>query len=134
MEFLPEYKFSVLVLGLTGVLFLLQLLVLDIAGIKARQIPGYAIQASHSSFLFRASRALANSNESAAILLLLLLFALLSQADAWWTNLGALVYLAGRVGHMICYYANIKLARSLAFGVSLIGLLIIAIAGLGRWL
>ena len=44
-------------------------------------------------------------------------------------NIGSLIYLAGRVGHMICYYAAWGLPRSISFGVSLLGVALMLFAG-----
>lgn len=134
MEFMAPYALTVIVLGLSGMLFLLQLLIADVAGIKAGHTPGFSIEQNHDSFLFRANRALANSNESAAILILFSLFAVFSSAESSWVNTGALIYLGGRLGHMITYYANLKLLRSIAFAISLAGLIMVFVAGVRQWL
>lgn len=130
MEWIASYQTTVMVLGSTGFLIWLQLVVMDVASIKAKHTPGYAIEQNHSSFLFRASRAFANSNETIGILILSSLFAMLSAANPEWVNASAAVYLAGRVGHMLCYYTNLKLVRSFAFTVSFVALLSIFMAGL----
>ena len=130
MEFIEPYKITVLVLGLSGILFWMQLVIVDILGIKAKHTPGFAIAQDHRQLLFRANRTLANSNESVGILLLLVTFAILSNANPTWLNNAAVAYFIGRTSHMLFYYFNIKLMRSIAFAVSLIALLGIFIAGL----
>ncbi|WP_373416086.1 MAPEG family protein [Vibrio parahaemolyticus] len=45
-----------------------------------------------------------------------------------------MVYLVGRIGHMVFYYVNLQLMRSVSFVVSVIGLLGVFAAGLLRWL
>lgn len=134
MDFIEPYKITVLVLGLSGFTFLLQLAVVDIVGIKVKHIPGHTIENNHDNFFFRSYRALANSNESAAILILFTLFAILSSANATWLNASALVYLFGRISHMLFYYNNLKTLRSVAFIISLIGLLSMFVAGVSSWL
>jgi len=120
-------------MGLSGLTFFVQLLVADIVAIKSRHIPGYPIEPNHNDLHFRSTRALSNTNESVAIFILLVCFSILSSANANLLNISAIVYLVGRVGHMLCYYSNLKLLRSISFGVSLLGLAAIFIVGIVRW-
>lgn len=125
------YAPAILSLGVIAGLMLIQMLVVDVIGIRAKHVPGAPVPADHDNLLFRATRAHANTNESIAVFILLLLFCMISSASPAWVNGLAWTYLAGRAGHMLCYYANLKLARSMAFGVSLvalIGLLVVGIA------
>lgn len=105
----------------------------DIVGLKRGHTPGTAVTAGHDDFLFRSNRAFANSNETVGILVLFMLFAIFSSANPVWVNNLSLVYFFGRVGHMVFYYANLQLMRSVAFVVSAIGLLGIFITGLLAW-
>lgn len=134
MEFLEPYRVTALVLGLTGLLYWLQLAIADIVGIRAKHTPGFTIDENHNSFLFRCNRALANSNESVGIFILFTIFALLSSANAAWLNGFAVVHLIGRTGHMLFYYRNLQLLRSAAFAIGFLGLLGIFIVGLLAWL
>jgi len=133
MEFNEAYKITVLVLGLSGFLFWLQLALVDVLGIKLKHTPGFTVEQSHSNFLFRANRVLSNSNESIGILILLSLFAMLSSANPEWLNGFAIAYLVGRVCHMTCYYLNLKLLRSASFAISFVALLGIFIVGILNW-
>lgn len=133
MEFVEPYKITVLIMGLTGLTFFLQLIVVDIIGLKTKHTPGHPIPADHNNSLFRASRALSNSNESAAIFILFVCFAILSSANPEWLNISAVVYLVGRIAHMLFYYSNIKLCRSISFGVSLTGLMAMFVIGMLSW-
>jgi uncharacterized MAPEG superfamily protein len=133
MEFIEPYKITVLIMGLAGLTFMLQLIIADIIGIKAKHIPGHPIAPDHGDFLFRASRAISNTNESVAIFILFVLFSILSYANPQWVNIGAVVYLAGRIAHMLFYYSNSALCRGISFAVSLVGLMIIFIAGMLTW-
>ncbi len=119
---LDGYESTVLSMGLAAGLLVAQLLVADVAALRAKHAPGTPIDADHGSFLFRAARAHANTNESIAAFGLLALFSILIAADAAWTNGLCLAYLAGRVGHMLCYWAGWSAARSASFGVSAIAL------------
>ena len=134
MAFIEPYEITVIVLGLTGLIMFVQLLVADVIGIRLGHTPGVAVEQSHNSSLFRASRAIANSNESVGILVLFVLFALFSRAEPSWLNTSAIVYFAGRVAHMVFYYSNLKLMRSVAFGVACLGLLGIFVTGAMNWL
>jgi len=133
LEFIEPYKITVLVIGLAGFTFFAQLLIADIVGLKAKHIPGYPISPDHNALHFRSSRALSNTNESVAIFILFVSFAILSSADPYWLNRCAVLYLVGRIGHMLFYYFNLKLLRSLSFGISLLGLIAIFIVGLIAW-
>lgn len=134
MELVTQYGTSILVLGLSGMLFFIQLLVADITGIKQGHTPGMTVTAGHESFLFRSNRAFANSNETVGIFVLFILFAIFSSANPVWVNSLSLMYLFGRIGHMIFYYANFQLMRSVSFVVSAIGLIGIFFSGIMRWL
>ena len=116
-----------------GGLLLIQLLVVDLAGIKAHHRPGTPIEVDHSTFLFRASRAHANTNESIAAFILLALFAVLSAASAGWLNVLSWAYVSARVAHMLFYYTGFQLLRSVAFGVGLAALFGMLIVGLSAW-
>ncbi len=131
METLIEsYWPTILTLGALGGLLLLQLLVADVAGILQRHTPGTQVAADHGNFLFRAVRAHANTNESVSIFVLLVAFALFVSGSPAAVNGSAVGYLIGRIGHMCCYYANVKLLRSVFFAVSLFGLFGLLAAGL----
>jgi len=133
MEFIESYKITVLVAGLTGLVLFLQLILLDIVGIKVKHTPGHPIAADHNSFLFRASRALSNTNESVAIFILFACFSVLSSANPQWLNASASLYLAGRIAHMLFYYLNLGVCRSISFAVSLMGLLAMFVVGALSW-
>jgi uncharacterized MAPEG superfamily protein len=133
LEFIEPYKITVLVMGLSGMIFFLQLLIADLVGIKRRHIPGYPIEPSHNDLHFRATRTLSNTNESVAVFILLVCFSILSSANANLLNISATVYLVGRIGHMLCYYFNLKLLRSISFVASLLGLVAIFIVGIVEW-
>ncbi|MCL1092316.1 MAPEG family protein [Shewanella kaireitica] len=133
MEFIEPYKITVLVMGLAGLIFFIQLVILDVIGLKTKHTPGHPISADHNDFLFRVSRALSNTNESVAIFILFVAFSILSSANPVWLNISAIVYLAGRIAHMLFYYSNLKLLRSISFLVSLIGLMAMFVVGILAW-
>lgn len=120
-------------LGAMGGLMLIQILVVDVAGIRARHPPGKPVEADHANFLFRATRAHGNTNESIAVFLLLALFGVFSGAPAAWLNGLTWVYVAGRIAHMLCYYADLKTLRSTAFAIALAALIGMLVAGVLPW-
>ncbi|WP_299775732.1 MAPEG family protein [uncultured Pseudoteredinibacter sp.] len=134
MQVNDAYSMTVLVMGLMAALSFAQLLILDVAGLKGRHKPGHPIEVDQSSFLFRAFRSHANTNESVAIFILLAMFGIFSAASPNWLNNSAALYLLGRLLHMLFYYSNYSLARSVAFGLSLFGLAGMLIAGFLPWL
>lgn len=134
MEFVAPYQLTILMLGLTGFLFWCQLLIADITGIRAKHTPGFSVEQDHERFLFRANRAIANSNESVGVLILASAFAMLSSANAAVLNGFACAYFAARVGHMLSYYANLKILRSVIFAVSFVSLLGMFVTGLLAWM
>ena len=134
MELLETYSMTVISLGLVSLLMLIQLLVVDLVGLSAKHNPGHGVDENHDLLLFRAVRAQANTNESIGLFILLVLFGLFSAADPIWLARFTALYTLGRAGHMICYYANLKLARSIAFGLALIGLLGMFVVALMPWL
>lgn len=129
---LMPYAPTILAMGATGALLLVQLLVLDFAGIAARHRPGAPIEPDPATFIFRAYRAHANTNESIAAFILLALLGMLSGAAPGWLNAMAWVYVAARLAHMLCYYADIRRPRSASFAVSIAALFgMLAVGAIG---
>lgn len=118
-EMLAAYGPAVTACVVLAGLILVQVLVADLAGIRAQHVPGMPVTEGHGSFLFRAARALANTNETLGLFLLLMGCALLLQASAAWVNTLAWVYVGARGAHMASYYARYGRARGAAFGVGL---------------
>jgi uncharacterized MAPEG superfamily protein len=114
----PYHSTLVACVVLAGMV-LLQVLVADFAGIRAKHVPGMPITEGHGNFLFRATRALGNTNETLGLFLLLAALALALGANAAWTNALAWTYVAARAGHMGFYYLRMGLARSISFSVGL---------------
>lgn len=133
MELIVAYHLTGTAIAAAGGLLLLQLLVADVAGVRAKQMPGTPVEPDHENFLFRATRALANMNESIAIFIIFALVGILFGADAKWLSWAAWIYVAARTAYMLCYWFNIKLMRSVFFGVSifaLMGLGVVMVGGL----
>lgn len=126
---LTDYMPAIASIGIIGGLILVQLVFADIVGIIGKHTPGAPIPADHEKLLFRAHRVHANTNESVAAFLALTVYAIAVSATPSWLNTLCLVYIAGRVGHMLCYYANLKVLRSISFGIAILALFGILVVG-----
>lgn len=135
LELFSAYSSAVAGLVALATLVAIQFAVADVAGIRAKHIPGMPITTGHRDFLFRATRAHANTNENLPLFLLLFLACVMGGASAQWTANWVWVFVIARLGHMLCYYADQRLPRSGAFvvgTVAQVGLLVLAaMAALG---
>lgn len=132
---LPTYLPVIGALVGFGLLVLIQFLILDVSQIRSRHVPGTPVLGGHDDFLFRASRAHANSIENLGLFLLLSLSAMLLGCDPGATAIAAWSFTAARAAHMTCYYADWRLARSAAFAAGLLAtlaLLVLCLVALGR--
>jgi uncharacterized MAPEG superfamily protein len=132
-QWLTPYVPTIFAMAATAALLLVQLLVVDLASIRARHVPGTPVDPNHNKFLFRATRAHANTNESIAGFVLLALFGVLSAASAGWLNALSWVYVLARLAHMLCYYTDVQLPRSVSFGIGLAALFGMLMVGLSAW-
>jgi uncharacterized MAPEG superfamily protein len=133
-DFLVPYASTLAAFVCLGGLFLVQVLVSDVVAIRAGHVPGTPIAGGHDDLVFRATRALANTNENLAIFILLSMSAVLLGGSATWTNRFAWTFVLARAGHMLAYYADQRTLRSAIFTlgvVALVGLLVVSIAALG---
>lgn len=134
METLATTYLCALVAAVTlGLLILIQFVVVDVVSIRSKQVPGMPVTGGHESFHFRAVRAHANTYENLGLFLLVFFSALLLGADPAWTAIAAWTFTAARAGHMFCYYADWRSARSVAFGLGLlaqIALLVLCVIAL----
>ena len=129
-DWLLRYSSTIWAMGAMGGLLLVQLIVLDVAGIRAGHKPGMPIEGGHEHFHFRASRAHANTNESIAAFVLLAVFGIFAGASPRLLNGCALLYVAARVAHMAFYYTGIQIMRSLSFLIAFLALIGMLLAGL----
>ena len=120
--FWNDYAPTILAIGAMGGLQLIQLVVVDVAGIRAKHPPGTPVAPDPSVFHFRAVRAHANTNESIGAFLTLVLFGLLAGASPAWTNAASVAWVAARAGHAVCYWAGWAIARSTCFAIALVSL------------
>jgi uncharacterized MAPEG superfamily protein len=112
-----------------GLVMVVQFIVADVAGMRAKHVPGMPIVGGHDDFFFRAARALGNTNESLPLFVLLSLAAILAGGSPDWTGYGVWLFVIARALYMVCYYANWRTARSTMFvvgQVAMIGLLVVA--------
>ncbi|MEK6805021.1 MAG: MAPEG family protein [Pseudomonadota bacterium] len=109
------YHSSLVALFVLAALVILQSLIADVAGIRAKHVPGMPVTDGHKSFFFRAVRAHGNSYENLGLFLLLVLVCLFAGASVTWVRNWIWVFVAARAAHMACYYADLRTARSAAF-------------------
>jgi uncharacterized MAPEG superfamily protein len=78
--------------------------------------------------LGRARRALANLQETLPIFLTLAVLSIVLAEQGWLSLAGGALYLLARMGHAYCYMRALAPWRSICFLVSLVGMLLMAIA------
>jgi uncharacterized MAPEG superfamily protein len=120
MDILQTYQYTIYAMGAMSLLLLLQLLFADVVGIRSKHIPGAAVAADHNDLLFRASRTVANTNESIAVFILATVFCIFTNASPHYTAYAAWGFVAARAIYALFYYFNLKLLRSTIFGVSVL--------------
>ncbi len=134
MEWIEAYYPAIWAMGAAGALLLLQLLVVDFASIKAKHKPGMPVTADSGSFLFRATRAHANTNENISAFVLLAITGIFSSAAPVWLNGLCWAYVLCRVAYMLFYYANKGMLRSTVFAFGLAALLGLLAVDVVAWL
>ncbi len=128
-EYFAPYQPAVLALGLFGFLYLVQLLVADVVGLTRRHIPGTPVDGGHDDFLFRATRAHANTTESVGAAILIAAFAITCGGSPALVNNGLWAFFALRVVHMLAYYLDVRILRSVAFALGSLALIVVFGAG-----
>ena len=134
LELMAPYHGLLTASAVLAALMMVQLLVADVAGMRARHVPGMPVTGGHQDFHFRATRAHANTNENLPVQVLLILVAVLLAADPRWSAGTAWAFTAARAGHMTFYYLDLRLARSISFGVGMVAqfaLLVVCLMALG---
>jgi uncharacterized MAPEG superfamily protein len=134
-DFFVPYASTLTATAVLAGLFLAQILVADVAAIRAGHTPGTPVAGGHDDFLFRATRAHANTNENLPLFLLLMVSAVLGGASPSWVSGLTWGFVVSRAVHMAAYYADLRTLRSAAFGICLlflIGLLVTVIGALWR--
>ena len=121
-ELATTYATTLWAIAALAGLLLIQIVVADVVGLRRKHTPGSPVDANHDDLLFRAARTVANTNESLAVAILALLYCLLSGASPELTGLAAWAFVGSRLAYAICYYADLRVLRSVCFGVSLLAL------------
>lgn len=129
MEIFAPYASTILGVGVLAALQIVQQLVADVVAIRNRHEPGTALVGGHDDLLFRSARAFANSVENTGLFLLTLAFAVLREANPTWVDGLVWGYVAARAGHMLCYWFDLRLVRSLFFTVGVVAVLGLLVAG-----
>jgi uncharacterized MAPEG superfamily protein len=127
-ELLLPYHSLLAASAVLAALVMVQVLVADVAGMRVKHVPGMPVAGGHGDFHFRATRAHANTNENLPVQVLLTLLAVLLAADPRWSAGAAWAFAAARAGHMAFYYFDLRLARSIAFGVGLAAQFVLLVA------
>jgi len=130
MDTLEEFQLVVAALGGMALLMLIQILVVDILGIRNKHVPGTPVDANHNSLFFRAGRTVANTNESIAVFILAVFFCVLAEASSLLTAYAAWGFVVSRIMYAAFYYSNLKLLRSTVFGISLLFIFALLVIGL----
>lgn len=123
------FETTILSWGALGLLLLIQILTVDVVGIRSRHVPGTPVEPSHASLHFRVTRTVANTNESLGAYIVLVLFCIFNGADAAFTGYLSWAYVTSRAAYAGCYYANIQMMRSVCFGLSLVAVLGLLVNG-----
>ena len=118
---LEPYRLAVLCAAATAGLHFVQLLIADVLALRRRHTPGTPVTGDHDDPLFRAVRAHANTTENLATFAVLLAAAIVLTGPAAWVNAGAALFFGARLAHMSCYYLDLRILRSVAFVVGLLG-------------
>lgn len=137
---IESYGWALAASGSLALLYLLQLIIGDLAIDAAKHTPGTPVPGSHDSWLFRATRAPANSLENMPPFWALVFVAIGLSASPSWTNALALGFLACRLVHMSAYYADFRVVRGfswlfgLAIMLALAATCVAALAQRAEWL
>lgn len=123
MDIFTPYASTIFAVGVLAAVQVLQQLVADFVAIRRKHEPGMPACGGHDDLLFRSSRAFANSVENTGVFLLVLAFAVLRGTDPTWVDRLVWVFVAGRAGHMLCYWFDVRLARSLFFTLGLLAVI-----------
>jgi len=127
------YPYLVSAFGSLALLMLIQLVIADVIGIRAKHVPGTAVESDHDNLLFRADRVVGNTNESIAIFILASIFCVFSNASTYDVGIAAWGFVISRMVYALCYYANLQTLRSIIFGVSALSLLALIVIGVSEW-
>jgi uncharacterized MAPEG superfamily protein len=134
MDVFEAYQSAVAALGAAVLLMFVQLIAADVIGIKNKHIPGSTIPSNHNLLLFRASRVVANTNESIGIFVLAFLFSVMSGAAAHIVAYSAWGFVFARLIYAVFYYLNLKILRSISFVFILLSVAVLFGAGASKWL
>lgn len=130
MDILTAYSAVSSAIGAMAALMFVQIIGGDIIGIRAKHLPGAAVDADHSNIHFRAARTVANTNESIAVFILAVIFGVFQGADPKLMSYAAWAFVVSRAAYALCYYLDIRALRSIVFALALLSLLGLLILGL----
>lgn len=123
------YESTILSLGVLASLMLVQFLIADVVGIRSKHIPGTAVPSDHNLILFRATRMVANTNETIGIFIIAVLFCIYSNANPAHLAYACWTFVAARTVYIVCYLGDLRILRSCVFVVCLLSLIAILVIG-----
>lgn len=124
---LDTYGWTLFSAGALATLYVVQVIVADLAIDAAKHTPGTPVPGAHESWLFRATRAPANSLENMPPFWVLAAVAIGVSASPIWTNVLALAFLLCRVVHMGAYYADVRVVRGYSWMAGLAVMLALSV-------
>lgn len=114
-------------LGLAA-LVVVQVVVATAATRKAAQVPGLPLTVGHESFAFRAFRAHQNTLENLPPFVLAVVVAVVAGVSPSLLDAASLGFLAARLAHAVAYYRGVAPARTAAFAIGLLAMVVIIVA------
>jgi uncharacterized MAPEG superfamily protein len=105
--------------------YLIQAVFADVAGMRAKHVPGMPVVSGHDDPLFRAMRAQANTNENLPWFLLVTLAAMFAGVSASAAGACTWTFVTARVVHMLAYYLDIRIVRSAGFAIGLLAMIVL---------
>lgn len=125
---IETYGFALFAAGALALLYVVQVIIGDLAIDAARHTPGTPVPGAHDNWLFRATRTCANSLENMPPFWALVAVAAAVGAAPGWVNALALTFLLCRLVHMGAYYADLRVVRGYSWMAGLVVMLGLSVA------
>lgn len=123
---METYGWTLVASGALATLYVIQIIIGDLAIDAAKHTPGTPVPGGHNSWLFRATRAPANSLENMPPFWVLAAVAIGVSASPAWTNALSLAFCLCRLVHMLAYYADVRVVRGYSWMAGLALMLALA--------
>ena len=119
----------------SAALLLVLILIQATVGVRAQGLPAMAGNRDHlpppTAFQARTKRLVDNHREGLTLIAPLILVAALAHVSTSWTALGAQLFFYSRVAHAALYLTGLPWVRPLAWGVGMVGTIMVLAAVLG---